>query len=336
MKIMIMHGEVPADAPEDEKDVLVEVESVKEALLFLGHDVNICVVNFDMFAKPPSEWSFCPDLVFNLVESICGKGRYIHLTPSLLQYWGLPFTGAKMEAMFMTSNKIVAKQILQSKHIMTANWITAGFSHEERISCNFPYIVKSIWEHASIGLNDKSIYHDERKLKDQLDLLERNDPGNWFAEKFIDGREFNISIIEKNGTPHVLPISEIEFVDFAPDKPRIVGYRAKWDENSIEYKNTRRTFKTDPVDQELFEKLTDISLKCWNLFQLNGYARVDFRVNSKSLPYVLEVNANPCLSPDSGFIAACAKAGMRYPNVIEAIVRSATQIPKVRGVQCFE
>ncbi len=100
----------------------------------------------------------------------------------------------------------------------------------------------------------------------------------------------------------------------------MVGYRAKWDESSFEYHHTIRSFDFPEEDSLLLDKLTKISKDCWDLFDLKGYGRVDFRVDLKGNPWVLEVNINPCLSPDSGFIAATVKAGLSYEEVIKRII----------------
>jgi len=49
---------------------------------------------------------------------------------------------------------------------------------------------------------------------------------------------------------------------------------------------------------------------------------VDFRVDQDGQPWVLEVNANPCISPDSGFVAAARAAGLGYARTIEKIVQA--------------
>ena len=89
---------------------------------------------------------------------------------------------------------------------------------------------------------------------------------------------------------------------------------------SFEYEKTVRTFETATQDWELVVRMGEISLKCWEIFELRGYARVDFRVDSLNQPYVLEVNANPCISPDAGFVAACAEGGVGYTRMIERIL----------------
>ncbi len=113
------------------------------------------------------------------------------------------------------------------------------------------------------------------------------------------------------------------FVLIPEDKPRIVGRRAKWDEGSFEYQQTPRRFEFPASDRLLLETLTDLSKACWELFELRGFARVDFRVDGLGQPWILEVNVNPCLSPDAGFAAALHQAGLPFPEAVRIILAEA-------------
>jgi D-alanine-D-alanine ligase len=144
--------------------------------------------------------------------------------------------------------------------------------------------------------------------------------GECFAEAYIEGREFNLSLLASKAGPQVLPPAEIRFEDYPEGKTRIVGYRAKWHEGSFEYLHTVRSFEFPPQDSELILRLTDLATRCWCLFDLRGYARVDFRVDREGRPWVLEVNVNPCLSPDAGFYAAAAQTGLSFTQVVERII----------------
>jgi len=44
------------------------------------------------------------------------------------------------------------------------------------------------------------------------------------------------------------------------------------------------------------------------------------RVDADENVYVLEVNANPCISPDSGFISAAVHAGYTHAEVIRDVI----------------
>jgi D-alanine-D-alanine ligase len=110
-----------------------------------------------------------------------------------------------------------------------------------------------------------------------------------------------------------LPVAELRFEGFPADKPAIVGYAAKWHVDSFEYRHTVRSFAVEPALAARAERL---ALACWELFALDGYARVDFRVDASGMLFVLEVNGNPCLAPDAGFAAALVQAGVRYDDAI--------------------
>ena len=184
------------------------------------------------------------------------------------------------------------------------------------------WIVKSVWEHASIGLDAGSVVPSDAVGATLVDRARRFG-GEWFAEEYIDGREFNISLLggpASAGDPEVLPIAEMTFRDFPVGVPRIVDYAAKWDENSAAYQNTVRRLDLPARDRSLLARLAEISLSCWHCFALSGYARVDFRVDALGRPWVLEVNANPCLAADAGYMAAAERAGLALPQVMSRLL----------------
>ena len=144
-----------------------------------------------------------------------------------------------------------------------------------------------------------------------------------FAEQFIEGREFNLGLLAGPDGPESLPPAEIDFSAFPPEKPRIVGHRAKWEADSFEYIHTPRHFDFPPSDVPLLDRLRDLARQCWTLFRLRGWARVDFRVDAAGEPWILEVNGNPCLSPDAGFAAALEQASIPFDKGIQRIVEDA-------------
>jgi D-alanine-D-alanine ligase len=111
------------------------------------------------------------------------------------------------------------------------------------------------------------------------------------------------------------------FRHYPADKAKMVCYRAKWEEASFEYRHTVRSFDLEAADGPLLEELGRLALACWDLFNPRAYARVDFRVDDEGRPWILEVNVNPCLSPDAGFTAAAERAGLSMEAVIRRIVR---------------
>ena len=315
-RIAIAHGAVPADAPPDEQDVLVEVHAVQDALQRRGYVVRAVAVDLNLAAAAQQFAELQSEIVFNLVESVAGRGVLTTLGPLLFDHIGLPYTGVPLTALFVTSNKMLAKQCMAAAGIPTALWTSAT---PQEVG---PWIVKSVWEHASIGLDDHAVLYGARAVEQRL-IACRASGGEWFAEQFIEGREFNVSLLELADGVRVLPLAEIVFDAFPEGKPRIVNYAAKWDASSFEYHNTPRRFIDEQAEPKLASRLREIASQCWKAFNLRGYARVDFRVDASGTPWVLEINGNPCVSPDAGFAAAAAQAGLEYDELIERIVRAA-------------
>jgi D-alanine-D-alanine ligase len=85
------------------------------------------------------------------------------------------------------------------------------------------------------------------------------------------------------------------------------------------------------VEPGLAARAQRLALACWQLFALDGCARVDFRVDGSGMLWVLEVNANPCLSPDAGFAAALAQAGIGYAEAIGWLLTDAERRAAGRG-----
>jgi D-alanine-D-alanine ligase len=142
-----------------------------------------------------------------------------------------------------------------------------------------------------------------------------------------------LSILAGPQGPQVLPPAEIIFEGYDADQPRIVGYRAKWDVDSEEFRQTPRSFDFGPDDRPLLAELQALALQCWQLFGLRGYARVDFRVDDHGRPWILEINANPCLSPDAGFAAALARAGIVFSRAVKWIITDGINQPQYHHVR---
>jgi D-alanine-D-alanine ligase len=302
MRIAVLHQRVPADAPPDERDVLVEVDAVQAALQRLGHETCAIDCDLDLGALERRLRSFQAELAFNLVESLGGSGRLQHLVPCLLSARGVRFAGSSGEALMLTSHKVMTKRLL------ALHGVPVPPSHPE---ADGPYMVKPIAEDASVGIDDRSVVPDEASA---ARMLEEKGPG-WFAEAFVPGREINVALLDGE----VLPPAEVFFEGDWGARPRIVGYAAKWEPASFEYRSTVRRIGLDARTHDL---VTPIARRSWEALDLSGWARVDLRVTERFDPFVLEVNANPCLSPDAGFAASLEAAGISFDAAIARIVQA--------------
>ena len=321
MRVAILHDRLPEDASPDLSDNLVQAREVRDALIELDHEVETLAMGEDSANTSHELARIRPEVVFNLIESPSGQGRLIHLAPALLESLRLPYTGADNYAMACTSNKLTAKRIMREAGLPTPDWINPDSGRLQKAEAS-RYIIKSVWEHGSVGLDDDSMVlgGDTHRLLFEMKLRRQILGGECFAEAFIEGREFNLSLLGPGIEPEVLPPAEITFEGFAPDMARVVGYRAKWVADSYEFKNTPRVFDFPREDQGLLNQLIELSLDCWRLFGLRGWARVDFRVDLTGRPWILEVNANPCLTHDAGFMAAAQRAGLNLKTVVDRIL----------------
>ena len=309
--VIILHNPVDDSSKEDEIDVLEQAVLIENALSELGFGSHRA--SFGLSSEIILDMAhYQPDtIVFNLVETVNGSGKYSYMAPSILELFGIPFTGSSASAIFTTTDKVICKTLLLFHQIATPVWAN---KLSELVPEKY-YIVKPVAEDGSVGIEDDMITQGNQIIEI---------PNGFFAEEYIHGREFNISIIGGKAKYEVLPPAEMCFSnDYYENKPRILGYKAKWDESSPEYQNTTRNFKFEDRDNALLESLKEVAGKCWEIFGLNGYARVDIRVDNENVPQVIEINANPCISPTSGFVAACEVAGMNRTEIINRIIKEA-------------
>jgi D-alanine-D-alanine ligase len=300
----------------DEIDTVLAAEAVAGALEGLGYATEIVALAPDLgwIESLPSRR---PLLVFNLVDAVDGDGRLAPMVPARLDALGIPYTGCGTGAWLDTLSKVTTKLKLAHAGLPTPDWSEEG----EGLDPDARVIVKPVWEHGSLGLDGTSVMRgaDARQAIAARTLRWNTEH---FAESFIEGREFNVSLLARQGGVEVLPIAEIVFEEFDAGTPRIVGYDAKWAPASEAYVGTPRRFGLERSEPALAAALKQHALACWALFGLAGYARVDFRVVSDSKPFILEVNMNPCLTPDAGFAAAAAQAGLSYRAMIAFIVEA--------------
>jgi D-alanine-D-alanine ligase len=321
---LILYDRIVEDGGDpDQRDVLLQAEAVAKVLAEMGWEPVHGFFPLDLAGFVKTLKTMAPDFIFNLVESVDGHGRLIHFAPTLLDILGTPYTGSGADSLYVTSHKGMAKKWLRSAGIPTPE----SYSRADlKSGINFlpgRYIVKSIWEHASIGLGQDCVIEaeDSARLLTELEKRRAGPGGEAFAELYIEGREFNLSLLAFPEGPEVLPPAEMRFENYPPGKLKMVDYRAKWDEASFEYQHTHRNFQFPRSDEPLLQRLKDLARQCWSLYHLRGYARVDFRVDEENHPWVLEINANPCLAPDAGFIAAATQAGLTYRQVVESILQ---------------
>ncbi|NBX66545.1 MAG: hypothetical protein EBQ96_06070 [Proteobacteria bacterium] len=261
-------------------------------------------------------------VILNLVESIDRRDDLAWQCPQWLFENGFAFTGASASALRLGDNKIVAKKLMTQNGIPTAPW------HEIEalpalVATGEKWILKAACFHASLGIDEENVTTSFAALHGLAKKRKDTFGGDWFIEKYIDGREFNMGMMGRfGGEPDILPAAEMVFADevYAGREQKIIGYKSKWDESAPEYNGASARYAFDSGDQALLASIQAICRQCWQVFGLGGYARVDFRVDPEGRPYVLEVNTNPCLAVGAGFMNANAQRGLTAVQVMEKLV----------------
>lgn len=334
MHVLLLHDTIRPGASLDASDVLEQAAAIEGALLRRGDSAERLTCSSDTESLRRRLLRSPPDLVFNLVESLEGRGADIAVPAEIVERCRIPMTGASAEVVRLTSGKLLTKARLERSALPTPAWCSEHALREGRsLSAEVErVIVKSVWEHASIGLDAASVirrsgFDDAAALAAAIEARRDSLGGEAFVEQFVQGREFNVSMLEAadRNEAQVLPPAEIEFIDWPDDEPHIVGYAAKWDTDSRAYVDTPRRFDHAARDASLLETLTSLARACWQAFDLRGYARVDFRVDEQGNPWILEINTNPCLSPDAGFAAALHAAGITLDEAIARVILAANR-----------
>ena len=261
-------------------------------------------------------------VIFNMIESPPGR-PYIHTdSTAVLELAGLSYTGSRPAAHVLTTDKIATRALLASEGVAVAPGGRLDLERPEVLDrVPPPWILKPAWEDASIGMEgDPVCTTREAALARGAGLARRFPDQPVLVERFLPGQEFNVSLLAKGDTVEVLPIAEMLYDGFPEGMSRVLGYDAKWDESSFAYIHTVRDF---PEETPVLGKVREMALAAWRLCRLGGYARVDFRLGENGVPHVLEVNANPCLAANAGFMAAAGKAGLSAGEVIRRILEAA-------------
>lgn len=330
--ILILHN-LPREAgagdawSESDAGVMAQVRAVAAALAERGYPHRIAGVR--RIEDVPAALSAGEEsIVFNLVEDLATGAAEAYLVPVVCRAWGRESTGNDAPCQLLCMDKWQAKAVLSAHGVPTPPSVLAG-GGEGRIPGVSSFrggrvIVKPAATDASEGIDagcvcladDPELPAVVRRVREQIK------GGPALIEAFVDGRELNVSVIERGGELSVLPVAEIEFHDFGPDRPRIVDYAAKWKVGSFEYAHTVRNVPAD-LPPGAAERVGACARAAWRAAGCRDYARVDFRLASDGTPYVLEINPNPDISPDAGFAAALKASGMEYAAFVESMVQNA-------------
>jgi D-alanine-D-alanine ligase len=302
-----------------------EVGAIEESLRELGY--NPYVLSVEQFSKDLvlTLHRLAPRFIFNLCEEINGCCELEMCVAGLLDLMGIPYTGAGPLALGLALNKFRVKQVLRAARVpVPSGYLCAlGQRLKPRAARRFPVIVKPVHEDASLGINANSVCRDLARLEQQIAYIHDVYHQDALVEEYLEGREFNVSILGEHEA-RVLAISEIDFSSMPENEPRIVSYRAKWDEESVVFHSTVPVCPAE-ISPRMANRVRDIALRSSRVIGCRDYTRIDMRTDASGNIYVLEVNPNPDLSPRAGYVRAARAAGMTYTDLVSRITQSALE-----------
>jgi len=322
-RVVVAHNPVSdADDPST-RDVLDQVAFVVEGLRGLDLPFETVAVGGAADVRPLDPGA----VLFNLVESPPGRPRAQIEVATAWEEAGVPFTGSAADVLWLTTDKVATRELLAAAGLPVAPGAVVDPELDGSLDgVPPPWILKPAWEDASLGLEGDPLCRTPVEVRQRAEALGRRFPGQpLLAEHFLPGREFNLTVLEDAGGARVLPVAEMRYVDFPASEPRVLGYEAKWNTDSFAYGHTVRAFPDPAGEGEMLAELERLALGAWGECGVRGYARVDLRLDEQGDPAILEINANPCLSGDAGFVAATAHGGLGPAEVVGRILAAAAR-----------
>jgi D-alanine-D-alanine ligase len=299
------------------------VNAIISALQIKGHAVEAIDV------ESPETFSYFRknrvDMVFNIAEGKFGKYRESEI-PALLDCLNIPYTGSNTFSLALALNKALTKKILKAENIPTPNFQVFKTGNEEfGSSLKFPLIVKPNFEGSAKGINISNVVYSKdslfKKITETMGVYKQE----VLVEEFIDGKELTVGILE-NGKTTILPILEIDFSTCRHSGEYFYSWRMKEFQGNKELGLVPTFHCPARLDKHIEAKVKETALKTHHAVGCFDISRTDIRLSQDNIPYVLEINPLPGLNPqESNFPIMAYAAGLKYEDIIDAIVMSASK-----------
>ena len=291
------------------------IECLKAALESAGHKV-LLIGGARQLISGVANNDLKIDIVFNISEGFKGRNRESQV-PALLDLYNIPFVGADALTLGVTLDKVVAKKCFIADSIPTARYFKANSTDnlKELNTIGFPLFVKTLHEGTSKGITQKSRVESPIELAQQVEHINRNYKQPALVEEFIKGTEFTVAVIGNN-PPVAMPVVQYAIAGKTTLGNEFYSYRHVA-EKLVEH------ICPAPIDEKTSRGLQDLAVRAYNSVDCRDFGRVDFRVDEKGNPYVLEINPLPNLSPDDVFVLFGKVKGMSYNQIINKIMDEA-------------
>jgi D-alanine-D-alanine ligase len=315
---------IPPDTIEEGTDITsapwrTEYDVIS-TLTGLGHEVKALGVHDDLgeIRRIATEWK--PHIAFNLLEGFDDVVVFDQNVVSHLELLKLPYTGCNSRGLLLARDKSLAKKLLAYHRIRVPEFevFRAGRPVRRPKRLTFPLMVKSLTEEASIGISQASVVDSDEKLKERVAFVHESIGTAAIVEQYIEGRELYVGILG-NQTLQALPVWELFFTNMPEGAKRIATDRVKW---SVKYQKKYGIdsgIATDLADGQR-EQIQHLCKRAYRALELNGYARVDLRLDAAGNAWVIEANPNPQIAHGEDFAASAEKIGMSYDTLLQRII----------------
>jgi D-alanine-D-alanine ligase len=271
------------------------------------------------------EWK--PDVVFNLLEEFYGLSDFDSHVVSYQELLKLPYTGCNPRGLFLARSKAITKKIAAYHRVRVPAFfvVARGRKPQRPKSLRFPLFVKSASEEASLGISQASLVDSDDKLAERVRFVHESVGTDAIVEQYIEGRELYVAAIG-NERVRTLPVWELEFGTLAETAEPIATERVK---HSLEYqkKHGIDAKRAENLDPNLVRALERTTRRVYRMLELDGYARVDYRLTSAGEIYLLEANPNPEIAEKEEFASAALAAGISYRQLLQRMVSLALARP---------
>ena len=239
---------------------------------------------------------------------------------SYLELLRVPYTGCNPRGLILARDKALSKKLFAYHRIPVPDFAVfrRGRAAKRPKRLEFPLIVKSLTQEASIGISQASVVSDEDKLRERVEFIHTSVGTDAIVERYIDGRELYVGAMG-NERLHVFPVWELRFTKMPEDQKRIATERVKWSRRYQE-KHGIESGEANDLPESLGQEIQHLAKRVYRALELSGYARVDFRVDGEGRPYVLEANPNPQIAHKEDFADSAERAGVPYPELIQRIL----------------
>jgi D-alanine-D-alanine ligase len=316
---------VPPDEIPEDVDVLeapwrTEFDVVS-TLRDMGHDVQVLGVHDDLRDLRRAATGWKPHIAFNLLEGFDDITIFDTNVVSHLELLKLPYTGCNPRGLILARDKSLSKKLLAYHRIRVPEFevFRVGRPIRRPKRLQFPLMVKSLTQEASIGISQASVVETDEKLKERVAFVHESVGTAAIAEQYIDGRELYVGVIG-NQTLQAFPVWELFFQNMPAEAKRIATDRVKW---SLKYQKKYGILSDRAKDlpEELEARIQHVCKRTYRGLELSGYARIDLRLDATGNPWVLEANPNPQIAYGDDFAESAEQAGISYEALLQRIMK---------------